>query len=325
MDALGTLLANFADNTHTLSVSRLHLLSGLDRADVERVRATWPAIDDDRRRAIVGHLDDLTESNFEVDFGSIFRIGLTDPDPGVRARSIDGLGIEDDVKLIRPLIDMLQNDASEEVRATAAGSLGRFVLAGELEDIPADTAEAVVEALREVIQDDVETIEVRRRAIEAIGYSSAEGVTDLIGEAYGDEDDRMRVSAVYAMGCSADLRWADLVLAETDAADAEMRYEAAHACGELQNPGALPALKRLLDDPDDEVREAAVWALGQIGGSESRRLLVAILEDAGAAELHEVAETALDELEFLSGEQFDFDLLDFSEDGDEDDNPDSDA
>src|SRR3972149_4784290 len=122
-DPLGALLANLADSTQVLSVSRLHLLSSLDQADVERVRATWPAIDDERRRAIVGHLDDLTESSFEVDFGSIFRIGLTDPDPGVRATSIDGLGIEDDVKLIRPLIDMLQNDASEEVRATAAGSL----------------------------------------------------------------------------------------------------------------------------------------------------------------------------------------------------------
>ncbi len=44
MDALGTLLANLADSTHVLSVSRLHLLSGLDRADVERVRAAWPAI-----------------------------------------------------------------------------------------------------------------------------------------------------------------------------------------------------------------------------------------------------------------------------------------
>ena len=325
MDALGTLLANLADSTHMLSVSKLYLLSSLDQADVERVRAAWPAIADDRRRAIVSHLDDLTESNFEVDFGSIFRIGLTDPDPAVRATSIDGLWVDDDVRLVRPLIDMMQNDASEEVRATAAGSLGRFVLAGELEDIPADKAEAVVDALREIIEDGVETVEVRRRAIEAIGYSGAEGVTDLIGEAYGDEDDRMRASAVYAMGRSADLRWADLVLAETESADPEMRYEAAHACGELQNPGALPALKRLLDDPDDEVREAAVWALGQIGGSESRRLLVALLDDPGAADLHEAAEAALEELEFLSGEPFDFDLLDFSDNGDEDDDSDGDA
>ena len=326
MDPLGALLANLADSTQMLSVSRLYLLSALDRADVERVRAAWPAIDDDRRRAIVSHLDDLAESNFEADFGPIFRIGLTDSDPGVRARSIDGLWIEDDVKLIRPLIDMMKNDASEEVRATAAGSLGRFVLAGELDEIPADEAQTVVEALREVIQDGVETIEVRRRAIEAIGYSSADGVDDLLSEAYGDDDDRMQISAVYAMGRSADLRWADIVLDETESTNAEMRYEAARASGELQNPGALPALKRLLDDPDDQVREAAVWALGQIGGGESRRLLLAILEDEEAEDLHEAAEEALDELEFLSGAGLDLDLLDSTDNGDDaDDELDIDA
>jgi hypothetical protein len=53
--------------------------------------------------------------------------------------------------------------------------------------------------------------------------------------------------------------------------------------------------------------------MGQIGGGESRRLLVAILEDEEAEDLHEVAEEALEELEFLGGDTFDlarFDELD---------------
>jgi HEAT repeat protein len=313
VDVLDTLLANLTDETEMLSVAKLYLLSGLDKSQVERVRAVWPTIPGDRRKAIIGHLADLSESNFEVDFGSIFRIGLTDSEPEVRVGSIEGLWIEDDVALIKPLVDLMQNDGAEEVRAAAAGSLGRFVLAGELEEIPPARGEAVVDVLREVIEDITETVEVRRRAIEAIGYSSADGVFELIGDAYGDMDDRMRISAVYAMGRSADRRWADLVLGEVESSIPEMRYEAARACGELQNPGALPALKRLLDDPDDQVREASVWAMGQIGGGESRRLLVAILEDEEAEDLHEVAEEALEELEFLGGDTFDlarFDELD---------------
>jgi HEAT repeat protein len=324
MDSLSALLKHLADVSQMLSVSKLYLLSGLDKPDVERVRAAWPTIESDRRRAIVNHLDDLTESNFEADFGPIFRIGLADPEPAVRIAAIDGLWIEDDVTLIRPLIDMLQNDESEDVRATAAGSLARFVLAGELEEIPASQAEAVVEALRDVIDDEVETVEVRRRAIESIGYSSAEDVPDRIDAAYEDEDERMQISAVFAMGRSADARWADVALAEADSANPEMRYEAARACGELQNVEAIPALKRLLDDPDDQVREAAVWALGQVGGSEARRLLVAILEDEDSADLHEIAETALDELEFLSGDPLDLSLLEFDDGSDEDDDTDTD-
>jgi len=305
MDSLDALLKTLADDTQVLSIAKLYALSGLEQADVAHVRAAWPSISSDRREAIVRHLVDISESNFEVDFGAIFRLGLTDAEPEVRTAAIDGLWEEDDVKLIQPLIDLMQNDESEEVRAAAAGSLGRFVLAGELEEIPAVQAERAVGALREEIQNEDETIEVRRRAVEAIGYSGAEDVSDLISEAYGDVDERMRVSAVFAMGRSADPRWADLVLDEAESPSSEMRYEAARACGELQNPGAVPALSRLLSDPDDQVREAAVWALGQIGGNEPRRLLTQILEDEDS-NLHEAAEAALDELEFMSGDGLDF-------------------
>ncbi len=315
VDALDTFLKALADDTQELSIAKLYALSGLEAADLARVRAAWPSLSADRRRAVMRHLVDISESNFEVDLGAIFRLGLTDADPDVRTAAIDGLWEEDDVHLIPPLIDLMQNDESETARAAAAGSLGHFVLAGELEDIPAAKAEQVVNALRDVIEDDDETIEVRRRAVEAIGYSGAEGVPDLIQAAYDDDDDRMRSSAVFAMGRSADPRWAEVALRETDSPEPQMRYEAARACGELQNQDALPALSRLLDDPDDQVREAAVWALGQIGGNESRRLLSAILEDEDS-DLREAAEAALEELEFMSSDGSDFVMLDFfDEDG----------
>ena len=321
MDALDALLQHLADNEQTLSIARLYALSGLEQADVERVRAAWPRIPAERRQAVMRHLDEIAEANFEVDFGPVFRIGLADAEPGVRAAAIDGLWEESDVRLIEPLIDVMQNDASEGVRAAAAGSLGRFVLAGELEDISAARSGQVVEALREVIEDESETVEVRRRAVEAIGYSGAEGVSELISDAYEDADEEMRLSAVFAMGRSADRKWADLALRETDSPSAEMRFEAARASGELQNPDAIPALARLLADPDDQVREASVWALGQIGGNESRRLLTAILEDEDS-DLREVAEAALEELEFMGGEALNFTLLDVHEDGDQTDRDD---
>ncbi len=324
MNALDDLLKHLADGGQTLSIARLYGLSGLEKADLARVCEAWPSIPADRRQAIVRHLDDIAEANFEVDFGSVLRIGLTDADPGVRAAAIDGLWEEQDLKLIPTLIDVLRQDDSEDVRAAAGGSLGRFVLAGELEEIPAAKLDQVVEVLRDVIDDPDETLEVRRRAVEAIGYSSAEGVPELIDEAYHDPDDRMRISAVFAMGRSAEPRWAERVLAETDSDNPQMRFEAARACGELQYPDAVPALARLLDDPDDQVREASVWALGQIGGRESRRLLTAILDDENASDLHEMAQSALDELEFLSNDNLNLALLEFDGNGDDDEDDDED-
>jgi HEAT repeat protein len=310
MDALDSLLKNITNAEETLSIAKLYALSGLDRDELERVRRVWPSTAVDRRQAIMHHLVEITEANFEVDFGSIFRMGLADEDPEVRTAAIDGLWEEEDVKLIPALLDLLRHDSSETVRAAAATSLGHFVLAGELEEIPAAKLEQVVESLRDVFEDDSEALDVRRRAVEAIGYSSADGVADLIAEAYADDEEPMRISAVFAMGRSADLRWAGQALAEVDSPDPEMRYEAVRACGELQNPDAIPALTTLLDDPDYQVREATVWALGQIGGHEARRLLAGILEDE-ESDLREVAEAALDELEFMSGSDLDFPMLHF--------------
>ena len=318
MDALDSLLKNIADEEEMLSVAKLYALSGLDRDELERVRRVWPSVAVDRRQAIVRHLVDISEANFEVDFGSIFRMGLGDDDAEVRAAAIDGLWEDEDVKLIPTLLRLLRGDASEAVRAAAATSLGHFVLAGELDEIPAAKLEHVVETLRDVFDDDSETLDVRRRALEAIGYSSADGVADLIDEAYADDEEPMRISAVFAMGRSADSRWADQALAEVDSPNPEMRYEAARACGELQNPEAVPALAALLDDRDDQVREASVWALGQIGGNEARRLLTGILEDE-ESDLREAAEAALDELEFMSGSDLEFPMFDFDAEDDETD------
>jgi HEAT repeat protein len=66
----------------------------------------------------------------------------------------------------------------------------------------------------------------------------------------------------------------------------------------------VPRLAQLLDDPDREVQEAAIWALGQTGGDQARRLLQGCLEEGDDA-TRSAAEAAMQELEFLFG-QFDF-------------------
>ena len=309
-------LKNLTNDTEPVSVAGLYALSGLDRPDVDRVRSVWAAMPADRRQTTMRHLVDITEDNFEVDFGAIYRLGLHDQDPAVRAAAIEGLWEDDNAALIPPLLKLLA-DPVETVRAAAAGALGRFVYAGELEDIPANKVAPVITALKATYRNAAEAIGVRRRALEALGFLSFEEVGDLIRQGYQHTAQPLRLSAVFAMGRSADdEHWGEIVIRELAASDPEMRFEAARACGELEYVPAVRRLSELLDDVDEDVQEAAVWSLGQIGGDKARQLLTAVLH-SDAEQLYDTAEAALDELEF-KGNNLDFTLIDFEDDDDED-------
>jgi HEAT repeat protein len=305
------LLKKMRDSQTPLSISSLYGLSDLTRAEVQLFQEVWSLIDAGRRRWIIQSLVDIAEASFEVNFDPIFRFCLNDEDEVVRSRAIEGLWEDEDLTLAGLLVRLLRDDPSESVRAAAATSLGRFVLLGELEKIEAAPAMMVEDALLGAIYDPHETLEVRRRAVESIAYSGQAQVRDVIEMAYCDDEEKMRISAVFAMGRSADLLWCDMVIAELDNPDSEMRYEAARACGELEASAALSDLiDRIEADPDPEVQEMAIWALGRIGGKEARRVLEACCENKDEA-LRQVAEEALDELDFLGGH---FDLLLFESD-----------
>jgi HEAT repeat protein len=124
-------------------------------------------------------------------------------------------------------------------------------------------------------------------------------VREIIEAAYYDEDETMQASALFAMGRSADPYWAKVILRELDSRNPELRFEAARACGELEARAAVEQLAAMsLNDPDREAQEAAIWALGRIGGNEARRALEAAYESDDEA-LSQAAAEALDEMDML--------------------------
>jgi HEAT repeat protein len=305
------LLKKLGDRQTPLSISSLYGLSHLTRVEAQLFQEVWSLVDAGRRQWILQSLVDIAEASFEVDFNPIFRLCLNDEDAVVRSRAIEGLWEDEDLTLAGLLVRLIRDDPSESVRAAAATSLGRFVLLGELEKIEAAPAMMVEDALLGAIYDPHETLEVRRRAVESIAYSGQAQVQDIIEMAYYDDEEKMRISAIFAMGRSADPLWHEMVIAELDNPNPEMRYEAARACGELEASAALSALIYLIEaDPDPEVQEMAIWALGRIGGKEARRVLEACCESEDEA-LRQAAEEALDELNFLGGH---LDLLLFESD-----------
>jgi len=293
---VAALMDQLADESTAISVARLYTLSNLEKSDWARFEAAWPRLPDDRRRAVMRHLVDIAETNFEANFGPVFRLGLTDLDAAVREAAIDGLWDDEDPKLIKPLLAMLQRDSAPSVRAMAANVLGHYIYLDAIDEIPHAQIEPLNLALRAVIDAPDEPLEVRRRAVEALSFSSADDVPDIIRRAYASPEEEMRISAVFAMGSSADDRWIETVVSELDSPSPAMRYEAAHAAGELEARSAVPALTRMLEDPDREAQEMAIWALGQVGGERAQMLLTDLTESDDAA----LAEAALDALEEMS-------------------------
>jgi len=279
-----------------IAESNLAALSDADREEAALFARLWARVDVERRVTVIHRLVDMAESNFRLDFDAFFWHCLTDEDAEVRRAAIEGLWENESPALVRPLVEMLRGDDSPLVRAEAAMALGRFALLAELEELDAAYGELIRDALLEVIHNPRESIEVRRRAIEAIACMSVEGIRRIIDDAYSHPDRRMRLSALFAMGRTADPFWKDIVMGELSDPDPAIRYEAAHAAGELEVREAVPLLTRLIGDADREVQEMAVWALGQIGGEEARRVLQRCCESEDEV-LQMAASDALAELE----------------------------
>lgn len=309
-EELDFVLQRLGDEDRPVRNISLAPLSGLTRDQMSLFRSVWADLKAERRFEVMAELVEQAEANVHLNFCTVLRDCLRDADARVRKLAVEGLWEDRKLDLVSPLVSLLEGDSSTEVRAAAAISLSRFVLMGELGEISESAGSQAAAALRAAWFRPQEVNEVRRRALEGMAYTDEPDVQEFIRNAYYDEDEQMRQSAVFAMGSSGDRRWSKSVLTELGSPDAAMRFEAASAAGELALSGAMRPLVRLLDDPDSSVREAAALALGQIGGPQARRALQAVA--AGEDErLAQAAEDALQELSFNS-ETADQPLLDFS-------------
>jgi HEAT repeat protein len=297
---LELVLDHICEEDTPLSRSKLFMLSHLNSGELSRFSAHWPLIETGRRRRIMEALVQIAEANFTVDFNSVFRLALTDEDAEVREQAIEGLWEDGNPGLVDALVQMLGSDPSVLVRAAAATGLGRFVLMAELDELDEETGEMVVEALWEAIHDPLEALEPRRRAVESISYCGVEGVEELIERAYRDAEEKMRISSVFSMGRSAHTTWGPTVTGELRSPNPEMRFEAARACGELELREAVPHLISAIADLDREVQQAAIFALGKIGGQEARRALRLCCESEDEV-VAAAGEDALGELELTAG------------------------
>lgn len=283
------------------ALAELAHLSGLLDQELARFHALWPRFPLELRRQLIITLMEITETDFEMDFSAIFCLALQDSDALVRATAIEGLLEQEDPRLISKFITLLLHDPSEVVRIGAAAALGNFVLLGELRKIRPEPFAKIRAALLAIYTAETESLELRRHALEALAYTSLDEVPALIEAAYGQPAEPLRVSAVCAMGRSADRRWAAIVQQELLNIQPDMRLAATRACGELALRDAVPLLAELTEDVNADIRTVALWSLGQTGGDLARRTLQRYTRAADTA-VQAIAVAALDELDFFHGD-----------------------
>lgn len=288
---------SLADESRPVRSLDLFPLSDVGRDRLPHFAGAWSGLTSARRRELIAALVEQAEINIHLNFHAILRSLLGDPDDIVRRLAVEGLWEDERPSLVAPLIALLRADASAEVRAAAASSLGRFIWLGILDEIGPEPASAAEAALHETWLREGEVTTVRRRALESLAHGTLPDLNELILNAYYDEDELMRQSALFAMGRTADSRWSKLVLSELEGPEPAMRFEAAQAAGEMGLRPAVQPLIRHLEDPDESVREAAVAALGKIGGPAAKRALQAVVKADDDA-LAQAADDALAELTF---------------------------
>lgn len=283
-----------------------HYLSGLSSLDSEQMavfQQHWRQIPGERRIEIMRSMVTLAEDNVDLEFGPIFHLCLDDPDATVRAVAVDGLWEDERSPTLRRWLDLLLDPASE-VRVAVMLNLSRFAYRAALGELGAANADVLLAALLRVAADANQPLDVRRRAVEGLGYFAESAAAQAeVGRAYAESNQRMRESAVVAMGRSMLPAWFGTLERELRNPTPALRYAATQAVGELAEDGQslVGALLPLIDDDDTEVAMGAIWALGQVGGEDARRVLQRLTRSQDASRRQAandaLAELSLDEFE----------------------------
>ncbi len=307
------------DESTPFSPRYLSRLSDLEPVDSATLAKTWPNISLRRREALLEDLEEVHLADDLLSFEEVGRMALKDSAASVRRLAISILREYEPVDLLPAFVHMAEHDPDAEVRAASAAALATYIYLGEVEDISARKLKQVEECLLRLVKG-TDTTLVRRRALEALGFSSRKEVNGLIESAYASPDTDWLVTAIFAMGRSANLHWSPQVLKMLDHRLPVVRAEAAGTAGELEIHSALPKLLELLEDPDLDVRMAVIWSVSQLGGEGVRATLENMLETTDDDEEANQIENALDNLDFTE-EMRDLALLEILEDGDEPDEP----
>lgn len=308
------ILDHLLDSKKDIPQSHLQYYSDMDPKSLQLFVDVWRSVKPTRKLLLLDALLSHLEEDTIVAYEAIGRALLNDPDGEVRARAIRLLAEADDAELTDSFVEILLNDADLAPRIEAAILLGEFVLLAELEKLDGALQRKIEKALVSIVKSE-DNAALRKRALEALGYSSNVELMGLIESAYERADPTWVASALCAMGRSHDdERWREDVISRLLDEDPRIRFAAVQAAGELLIEEASPIILKMLEDDeeDDDVAAAAVWALSEIGGDDARIYLLNLIENTEDEDILEYLESAVQNLDF-NEELNKFDLMELDE------------
>jgi HEAT repeat protein len=113
-------------------------------------------------------------------------------------------------------------------------------------------------------------------------------------------------AAIKAMGRQGDPKWQKTVSNHIDHPDSDIRLAAVIAAGKLEIENVEDQLLLFLDEDNLDIRNAAIWALSELGDKDTRGALQKGLDEATDEEEKERFEEAIDNLSFR------LDMIDFN-------------
>lgn len=295
-------VARFVDQStgRVAGAPEIASLSDLGRSAAALLRERWPEIPAQERARLTREMVEDAEANVERNFNRAFLVALDDDEPRTRRAAIEGLWEYEGTDLLERLLQQFETEQEPDVRTAQIMAFGRFAMLSELGELDESQTARLKDVLLRLADDD-DSIDVRRRAIESLGYFSGDDEVDsLIEEAYESGIHENRVSAIHAMGRQATTRWLDICMENLTDSEPEIRFEAVTSVGMIGEPRTVPAIIDLISDPDAEVRLAAIGALGAIGGPMATNALRRLTSEDDPAVV-EAAEDALEEAQIASG------------------------
>lgn len=235
----------------------------------------------DEKLQILKKIEDIGNRDFDgTDVTKILMGYLRDSDPEIILSALQAASnYVSDEGLFQEVYKMAQGYPEEEIRAMANSCLGAVIQDGlEFEEqlptgyptgyaqVPREFYLTIRDFLLEKVDAPMESMEVRRRALEALGYLGFQPeIRQIIMRFYHQAPNPyVRVSALYAMGLVRDAVFERLILEELYSPSEPVLLEAIHSASCLELHAAEERLLTLSASPSADVRYEAIVALGAL-------------------------------------------------------------
>lgn len=235
----------------------------------------------DEKLQILKRIEDIGNRDFDgVDVTKLLKGYLHSSDPEIMLSALQAASnYVSDESLFQEIFKMAHDYQEEEIRAMANSCLGAVIQDGlEFEDqLPPGFPTGYASVTREfylTVRDFLlakvdalmESMEVRRRALEALGYLAFQPeVRQIVMRFYHQAPNPyVKVSALYAMGLIKDAVFERLILEELYSSSEPVLLEAVHSAAGLELHAAEERLMQLSKSPSTDIRYESVVALGAV-------------------------------------------------------------